>query len=106
VVWEQRKNTAQLAPTQQFAIATTLGHRRQRTAPIRRFRDAQSTLSLWILVREKSKGGWISYANELRMKKRGVPRLHENMLPGNSFPQICVVSGTIMWISGHIHKST
>jgi hypothetical protein len=26
-------------------------------------------------------------------EKRGVPRNHENMLPGNSFPQICVVSG-------------
>jgi len=25
-------------------------------------------------------------------KKRGVPRLHESMQPGNSFPQICVVS--------------
>ena len=25
-------------------------------------------------------------------KKRGVPRHHGNMLPGNSFPQICVVS--------------
>jgi hypothetical protein len=25
-------------------------------------------------------------------KKRGVPRRHENMPPGNSFPQICVVS--------------
>jgi hypothetical protein len=25
-------------------------------------------------------------------QKRGVPRLHGNMLPGNSFPQICVVS--------------
>jgi hypothetical protein len=29
-------------------------------------------------------------------QKRGVPRLHGNMLPGNSFPQICVVSGTII----------
>jgi hypothetical protein len=29
-------------------------------------------------------------------KKRGVPRLHEKMLPGNSFPQICVVSGNTM----------
>jgi hypothetical protein len=26
-------------------------------------------------------------------EKRGVPRPHGNMLPGNSFPQICVVSG-------------
>jgi hypothetical protein len=26
-------------------------------------------------------------------KKRGVPRHHVEMLPGNSFPQICVVSG-------------
>jgi hypothetical protein len=25
-------------------------------------------------------------------QKRGVPRHHGNMLPGNSFPQICVVS--------------
>jgi hypothetical protein len=25
-------------------------------------------------------------------QKIGVPRLHGNMLPGNSFPQICVVS--------------
>jgi hypothetical protein len=25
-------------------------------------------------------------------EKRGVPRHHGNMLPGNSFPQICVVS--------------
>jgi hypothetical protein len=25
-------------------------------------------------------------------KKRGVPRHHRIMLPGNSFPQICVVS--------------
>ena len=28
----------------------------------------------------------------VKIKKRGVPRRHENMLPGNSFPQICVVS--------------
>jgi hypothetical protein len=28
----------------------------------------------------------------LEKLKRGVPRLHENMRPGNSFPQICVVS--------------
>jgi hypothetical protein len=27
----------------------------------------------------------------VKNKKRGVPRHHENMLPGNSFPQICVV---------------
>jgi hypothetical protein len=27
-----------------------------------------------------------------REKKRGVPWHHGNMLPGNSFPQICVVS--------------
>jgi hypothetical protein len=27
-----------------------------------------------------------------KSEKIGVPRLHENMLPGNSFPQICVVS--------------
>jgi hypothetical protein len=50
--------------------------------------------------------GWISSANELWMKKRGVPRLHGNMPPGNSFPQICVVSGNIMWISRQIHKIT
>jgi hypothetical protein len=30
------------------------------------------------------------------MQKRGVPRLHGNMLPGNSFPQICVVSGSMI----------
>jgi hypothetical protein len=29
-------------------------------------------------------------------KKRGVPRLHEIMQPGNSFPQICVVSEIIL----------
>ena len=28
----------------------------------------------------------------VKNKKRGVPRLHENMAPGNSFHQICVVS--------------
>jgi hypothetical protein len=28
----------------------------------------------------------------VKIKKRGVPRHHGNMLPGNSFPQICVVS--------------
>jgi hypothetical protein len=39
-------------------------------------------------------------------EKRGVPTPHENMLPGNSFPQICIVSGNIMWISAQIHKST
>jgi hypothetical protein len=32
--------------------------------------------------------------------------LHENMLLGNSFPQICVVSEAIMWKSGLYHKST
>jgi len=36
-------------------------------------------------------------ANALQSKeKRGVLRLHESMLPGNSFPQICVVSGHII----------
>jgi hypothetical protein len=39
-------------------------------------------------------------------EKRGVPRLHGNMLPGNSFPQICVVSMSIMWTSRERHKST
>jgi hypothetical protein len=38
--------------------------------------------------------------------KRGVPRLHDYMLPGNSFPQICVVSKSIMWVTGKMHKST
>jgi hypothetical protein len=28
----------------------------------------------------------------LIQEKRGVPGIHEFMLPGNSFPQICVVS--------------
>jgi hypothetical protein len=32
----------------------------------------------------------------LGRQKRGVPRLHGNMLPGNSFPQICVVSVSMM----------
>jgi hypothetical protein len=36
----------------------------------------------------------------LQEQKRGVPRLHGNMLPGNSFPQICVVSGTM--IAGNV----
>jgi hypothetical protein len=40
------------------------------------------------------------------VQKRGVPRLHGNMLPGNSFPQICVVSRSIMWILRERHKST
>jgi hypothetical protein len=39
-------------------------------------------------------------------EKIGVPRLHGIMLPGNSFPQICVVSGNIMWKSINMHKST
>jgi hypothetical protein len=30
------------------------------------------------------------------LEKRGVHRLHGYMLPGNSFPQICVVSESIM----------
>jgi hypothetical protein len=34
------------------------------------------------------------------IKKRGVPRLHGNMLPGNSFPQICVVSIHMLWKFG------
>jgi hypothetical protein len=42
----------------------------------------------------------------VRDEKRGVPRLHGNMLPGNSFPQICVVSGTIMSTWEQMHKST
>jgi hypothetical protein len=36
--------------------------------------------------------GWWRQVNTPKIKKRGVPRHHENMLPGNSFPQICVVS--------------
>jgi hypothetical protein len=51
-------------------------------------------------------GGLLETAQTGLEKKRGVPRLHENMLPGNSFPQICVVSGTIMWKSARVHKST
>jgi hypothetical protein len=37
----------------------------------------------------------------VRIEKRGVHRLHENMLPGNSFPQICVVSESIMIDNGY-----
>jgi hypothetical protein len=33
-------------------------------------------------------------------EKIGVPRHHENMPPGNSFPQICVVSGNRMVENG------
>ena len=46
------------------------------------------------------------WAFSVKDEKRGVPRLHGNMLPGNSFPQICVVSTCIMWIYGKLHKST
>ena len=38
----------------------------------------------------------------LKIKKRGVPRLHENMPPGNSFPQICVVSVNKIVVIGEI----
>jgi hypothetical protein len=41
---------------------------------------------LWEAVAIWGNGGW-------RVEKRGVPTHHGNMLPGNSFPQICVVSG-------------
>jgi hypothetical protein len=33
-----------------------------------------------------------SFAECGKEEKRGVPRHHGNMPPGNSFPQICVVS--------------
>jgi hypothetical protein len=33
-----------------------------------------------------------SFLVSSKNEKRGVPRHHGNMLPGNSFPQICVVS--------------
>jgi hypothetical protein len=39
-------------------------------------------------------------------KKRGVPRHHGNMLPGNSFPQICVVSVNIIVENSRSHKGT
>jgi hypothetical protein len=50
--------------------------------------------------------GWLARSSEggdripplavsRKKEKRGVPRHHGNMLPGNSFPQICVVSGNI-----------
>jgi hypothetical protein len=55
---------------------------------------------------ETRREGWSKRRKLALKKKRGVPRLHENMLPGNSFPQICVVSETIMWISARLHKST
>ena len=42
----------------------------------------------------------------VKIKKRGVPRRHENMLPGNSFPQICVVSVNRMVENAIWHKST
>ncbi len=39
-------------------------------------------------------------------KKIGVPRLHEFMQPGNSFPQICVVSVNSIVENAFIRKST
>jgi hypothetical protein len=46
----------------------------------------------WTLGR----AAWIQHKSDFtgtaKKEKRGVPRHHENMLPGNSFPQICVVS--------------
>jgi hypothetical protein len=75
----------------------------------------RKALSLWILVKGEQTEGWLSYANgcefekgilKSEFEKRGVPRLHVNMLPANSFPQICVVSVPIMCKFAHWHKST
>jgi hypothetical protein len=41
---------------------------------------------------EERRGSGFLQRQSAPKEKRGVPRLHENMLPGNSFPQICVVS--------------
>ena len=52
---------------------------------------------------------WIGRARnstESANKKRGVPRHHENMRPGNSFPQICVVSEDIFIKLQTWYKST
>jgi hypothetical protein len=57
-------------------------------------------------VAEEIKGGLDKLRERSVDEKRGVPRLHENMLPGNSFPQICVVSVAIMCKFAHRHKST
>jgi hypothetical protein len=42
----------------------------------------------------------------LKNKKRGVHRPHGDMLPGNSFPQICVVSVNRIVENAESHKST
>jgi hypothetical protein len=39
-----------------------------------------------------------------KIKKRGVPRPHEDMPPGNSFPQICVVSVHKIVVTGKISQ--
>jgi hypothetical protein len=41
-----------------------------------------------------------------KTKKEEFPGIMENMLSRNSFPQICVVSKSIMWVTGKMHKST
>jgi hypothetical protein len=54
---------------------------------------------IYFMVLDYEKGGLLSADRSgcfSAMQKRGVPRLHGNMLPGNSFPQICVVSGSII----------
>jgi hypothetical protein len=58
------------------------------------------------VLRGRTKREGYSGNADANAKKRGVPRLHGNMLPGNSFPQICVVSGAIIWESSNGHKST
>jgi hypothetical protein len=50
--------------------------------------------------------GLVEMAQMAAEEKIGVPRVHGNMIPGNSFPQICVVSVNIKWKSRHLDKIT
>jgi hypothetical protein len=50
--------------------------------------------------------GWVSYANELWMTKKRSSQASWKNDAWELLPQICVVSGNIMWISGQIHKIT